>query len=49
MVLERHGHGIALEDAKLLGESIQMPFSGRIAKSRFLKGGEFISFALTQM
>lgn len=38
MVLERYGDSIAPEDARLLGESIRMPFSGRIAKSRFLKG-----------
>ncbi|KAF8732474.1 NADH:flavin oxidoreductase / NADH oxidase family, partial [Rhizoctonia solani] len=38
MVLARYGDSTASEDAKLLGESIQMPFSGRVAKSRFLKG-----------
>ncbi|CAE6403935.1 hypothetical protein ACGC1H_005844 [Rhizoctonia solani] len=38
MVFERYGDSISLEDAKILGESIQMPFSGRVAKSRFLKG-----------
>ncbi|CAE7161916.1 unnamed protein product [Rhizoctonia solani] len=37
MVLERYGDSIELQDAKLLGESIKLPFSGRIAKSRFLK------------
>ncbi|KAG8685977.1 hypothetical protein FRC11_009751 [Ceratobasidium sp. 423] len=38
MVLERYGDSITPEDAKLLGESIQMPFAGRVAVSRFLKG-----------
>ncbi|KAJ1305524.1 hypothetical protein OPQ81_000531 [Rhizoctonia solani] len=38
MVLERYGNSITPDDARLLGESIQMPFSGRVAKSRFLKG-----------
>ncbi|CAE6434799.1 unnamed protein product [Rhizoctonia solani] len=38
MVLARYGDSITPEDAKLLGESIQMPFSGLIAKSRLLKG-----------
>ncbi|CCO32781.1 NADH-dependent flavin oxidoreductase [Rhizoctonia solani AG-1 IB] len=37
MVLERHGHEINLDNARFLGESIHMPFSKRIAKSRFLK------------
>ncbi|KAH7323339.1 NADH oxidase [Rhizoctonia solani] len=37
MVLERHSNEIVLDNARLLGESLQMPFSGRIAKSRFLK------------
>ncbi|CAE6519333.1 unnamed protein product [Rhizoctonia solani] len=38
MVLARYGDSITRDDAKLLGESIQFPFSGNIAKSRFLKG-----------
>ncbi|KAF8671664.1 NADH:flavin oxidoreductase / NADH oxidase family [Rhizoctonia solani] len=38
MVLARYGDSISSEDASLLGESIRMPFSGRVAKSRFLKG-----------
>ncbi|KAG8688904.1 hypothetical protein FRC09_012679 [Ceratobasidium sp. 395] len=38
MVLERVGNTLALEDAKLLGQSITLPFSGKVAKSRFLKG-----------
>ncbi|CAE6452506.1 unnamed protein product [Rhizoctonia solani] len=38
MVLARYGDAIIPEDAELLGQSIQMPFSGRVAKSRFLKG-----------
>ncbi|KAH7323338.1 NADH oxidase [Rhizoctonia solani] len=38
MVLARYGDSITRDDATLLGESIQMPFSGKIAKSRFLKG-----------
>ncbi|KAG9086858.1 hypothetical protein FRC06_002851 [Ceratobasidium sp. 370] len=38
MVLERYGGSPVAEDAKLLGESITLPFSGRVAKSRFLKG-----------
>ncbi|CAE6449357.1 unnamed protein product [Rhizoctonia solani] len=37
MVLARSGDAIIPEDAELLGQSIQMPFSGRVAKSRFLK------------
>ncbi|CAE6451268.1 unnamed protein product [Rhizoctonia solani] len=37
MVLERHGHETNLDNSRLLGESIQMPFSRRITKSRFLK------------
>ncbi|CAE6501084.1 unnamed protein product [Rhizoctonia solani] len=37
MVLARYGESITRDDAKLLGESIQFPFSGSIAKSRFLK------------
>ena len=40
MVVARFGDSISLEDAKVLGESLQMPFSGRVAKSRFLKGGK---------
>ncbi|QRV93333.1 NADH:flavin oxidoreductase/NADH oxidase [Ceratobasidium sp. AG-Ba] len=38
MVLGRLGDSLSLEDAKLLGESIHLPFSGKVAKSRFLKG-----------
>ncbi|CCO32780.1 hypothetical protein RSOLAG1IB_07268 [Rhizoctonia solani AG-1 IB] len=38
MVLARYGDSVTPEDARLLGESIQMPFSGRVARSRFLKG-----------
>ncbi|EUC58650.1 NADH:flavin oxidoreductase/NADH oxidase [Rhizoctonia solani AG-3 Rhs1AP] len=38
MVLERYGDSISLEDAQILGENIQMPFSGQVAGSRFLKG-----------
>ncbi|CAE6383319.1 unnamed protein product [Rhizoctonia solani] len=38
MVLERYGNSISVDDAKILGESIQLPFSDRAAKSRFLKG-----------
>ncbi|CAE6533975.1 unnamed protein product [Rhizoctonia solani] len=37
MVLARYGDSMSREDAKLLGESITMPFSGKIAKSRFFK------------
>ncbi|EUC56005.1 NADH:flavin oxidoreductase/NADH oxidase [Rhizoctonia solani AG-3 Rhs1AP] len=37
MVLARYGDSVSQEDAKLLGESIKMPFSGKVAKSRFLK------------
>ncbi|KAH7327573.1 NADH oxidase [Rhizoctonia solani] len=37
MVLARYGNSVSHEDAKLLGESITMPFSGKIAKSRFFK------------
>ncbi|KAF8729326.1 NADH:flavin oxidoreductase / NADH oxidase family, partial [Rhizoctonia solani] len=44
MVLARYGDSISSEDASLLGESIRMPFSGRVAKSRFLKGGTFSNF-----
>jgi hypothetical protein len=39
MVLARYGDTVIPEDAELLGQSIKMPFSGRVAKSRFLKGG----------
>jgi hypothetical protein len=39
MVLARYGDVITPEDAKLLGESITMPFSGKVAKSRFFKAG----------
>ncbi|CCO34614.1 hypothetical protein BN14_08718 [Rhizoctonia solani AG-1 IB] len=38
MVLARYGDTVIPEDAELLGQSIKMPFSGRVAKSRFLKG-----------
>jgi len=38
MVLERYGSTPAHEDAQLLGQSITLPFSGKVAKSRFLKG-----------
>ncbi|CEL53995.1 Artemisinic aldehyde Delta(11(13)) reductase OS=Artemisia annua GN=DBR2 PE=1 SV=1 [Rhizoctonia solani AG-1 IB] len=38
MVLARYGDAIIPEDAELLGQSLQMPFSGRVAKSRFFKG-----------
>ncbi|KAF8600054.1 NADH oxidase [Ceratobasidium sp. AG-I] len=38
MVLERYGSTPAHEDAELLGQSIPLPFSGKVAKSRFLKG-----------
>ncbi|CEL52828.1 hypothetical protein RSOLAG1IB_11173 [Rhizoctonia solani AG-1 IB] len=37
MVLARYGDSVSQQDTKLLGESITMPFSGKIAKSRFLK------------
>ncbi|CAE6434696.1 unnamed protein product [Rhizoctonia solani] len=38
MVLARYGDVITPEDAELLGQSIQLPFSGRVVKSRLLKG-----------
>ncbi|CUA76205.1 hypothetical protein RSOLAG22IIIB_12124 [Rhizoctonia solani] len=37
MVLARYGDSTSQEDVKLLGESITMPFSGKVAKSRFFK------------
>ncbi|KAJ1307103.1 hypothetical protein OPQ81_001221 [Rhizoctonia solani] len=37
MVLAHYGDSVSQEDAKLLGESITMPFSGKVAKSRFFK------------
>ncbi|KAF8676951.1 NADH:flavin oxidoreductase / NADH oxidase family [Rhizoctonia solani] len=37
MVLARYGESVSQQDAKLLGESITMPFSGKVAKSRFFK------------
>lgn len=40
MVLARYGDAVTPEDAGLLGESITMPFSGKIAKSRFFKAGK---------
>ncbi|KAF8598121.1 NADH oxidase, partial [Ceratobasidium sp. AG-I] len=36
MVLARYGDLPSPEDARLLGESITLPFAGRVAKSRFL-------------
>jgi hypothetical protein len=39
MVLARYGDSVSQQDAKLLGESITMPFSGKTAKSRFFKAG----------
>jgi hypothetical protein len=45
MVLARYGDSVSQQDTKLLGESITMPFSGKIAKSRFLKAGR-LSFWL---
>ncbi|KAF8698358.1 FMN-linked oxidoreductase, partial [Rhizoctonia solani] len=37
MVLEQHDHEINMDNARLLGESIQMPVSKQIAQTRFLK------------
>ncbi|KAB5589057.1 hypothetical protein CTheo_7499 [Ceratobasidium theobromae] len=37
MVFERYGDVVTPEDRKLLSESITMPFSGKVAKSRFFK------------
>ncbi|CCO31183.1 hypothetical protein BN14_05218 [Rhizoctonia solani AG-1 IB] len=37
MVLARYGDSTDPKDAELLGESIVMPFSGKVAKTRFLK------------
>ncbi|CAE6435824.1 unnamed protein product [Rhizoctonia solani] len=37
MVIARYGDSVSEQDAKILGESITMPFSGKVAKSRFLK------------
>jgi hypothetical protein len=42
MVLARYGDAITPEDAELLGQSIQLPFSGRVVKSRLLKGGIYV-------
>ena len=39
MVFARHGASPNAEDAKLLGESLVFPFSGKVAKTRFMKGG----------
>lgn len=46
MVLERYGSTPVYEDAQLLGQSITLPFSRRVAKSRFLKGGKSTTFLL---
>lgn len=46
MVLSRYGNVPSDEDIAVLGQSITLPFSGKIAKSRFLKAGELAAALL---